>query len=120
MWTGRGTSGRSRLPASMDHLIPSTFCGSTPLPFEQLEAMGASWQTGSRWLQRTSLSGGSGVCWWDPSCPRGISMSASSTSTLRWGRSQRARRRSLPSVASSPGRADAKMGAWGLRLSALS
>jgi hypothetical protein len=51
-------------------------------PFEQLEAMGASWQTGSRWLQRTSLGGGSGDCRRDPSHPGGISASASSTSML--------------------------------------
>jgi hypothetical protein len=56
----------------------------------------------------------------DPSCPREISASASSTSTLPWGRSPRARRRSPLLVASSPGRAKMKLGAWGLCLPALS
>jgi hypothetical protein len=103
MWTGRGTSGQSRPPASTDHPIPSSSCGSTLSPFEQLEVMGTSWRTGSRWLQRTSLGGGSGVCRRDPPRPGGISASASSTSTLPWGQSQRASRHSLPSIASSQG-----------------
>jgi hypothetical protein len=85
MWTGHGTSGHSRPPASTDHQISSSSCGSTLSPFERLEAMGTSWQTGSRWLQRTSLGGGSGVCHQDPSRPGEISVSASSTSTLPWG-----------------------------------
>jgi hypothetical protein len=120
VWTGHGTSGQSRPPASTDHQIPSSSCGSTLSPFEQLEAMGASWQTGSQWLQRTSLGGGSGVCRQDPSRPGEISASASSTSMLPWGWSPRARRRSPLLMVSSPGRAEAKLGAWGICLPALS
>jgi hypothetical protein len=82
MWTGRGTSVQPRPPTSTDHPIPSSFCSSTLSPSEQLEATGVSWQTGSRWLQRMSLGGGSGDCPRDPSLPGGISASASSTSTL--------------------------------------
>jgi hypothetical protein len=54
---------------------------------------------------------------WLWGCPRspshlgGIFVSASSTSTLPWGLNQRARRRTLPSMASSPG---AQMLSWGL------
>jgi hypothetical protein len=118
MWTGRGISGWSRPPASMDQRIPSSSCGSTLSTFKQLEATDASWKTGSRWLQRTSLSGGSGDCRRDPSRPGGISANACSTSTLPWGQSQRACRRALPSVASPQG-AKAKLGAWGLYLPAL-
>jgi hypothetical protein len=110
MWTGRGILGRSRPPASMDQRIPSSTCGSTLSTFEQLEATDASWQTGSRWLERTSLSGGSGDCRRDLSRPRGISANACSTSTLPWGWSQRARRHALPSVASPQG---ARRQSWG-------
>jgi hypothetical protein len=46
MWTGRGTSVQPLPPASMGRQIPSSFCGSTPSPFVQLEAMGASWRIG--------------------------------------------------------------------------
>jgi hypothetical protein len=63
----------------------------------QLEVMGASWRTSSRWLQRTSPGDGSWASRQDPSRPGGISVSASSTSMLPRGRSQRARRRTLPS-----------------------
>jgi hypothetical protein len=71
--------------------------------FGQLEVMGASWLTGSRWLQRESLTGGSAGCPRGPSRPGGISVSASSTGMLPWDLSQRVRRRTLPSMASSPG-----------------
>jgi hypothetical protein len=111
MWTGRGTSVQPLPPASMGCQIPFSFCGSTLSPFMQLEAMVVSWRIGSRWLQRTSPDGGSWVCRQGPYHPGVISASASSTSTLPWGRSQRARRRTLPSMASSQG---ARRQSWGL------
>jgi hypothetical protein len=117
---GHRASGQTRRLASMDHRISSGSCSNMPSPFMRLEVTSASWQSGSRWLQRTSPGGGSWVCLRDPSCPREISASASSTSTLPWGRSPRARRRFPLLVASSLGRTEKRLGAGGLCLPTLS
>jgi hypothetical protein len=57
--SGRRASGQICRLTSTDHRIPSNSCSNMPSPFEQLEAMSASWQTGSGWLQRTSPGSGS-------------------------------------------------------------
>jgi hypothetical protein len=118
MRSGRLTLGWIRQLALTDRLIPSSSCSATQSPFGRPEAIGASWETGSRWLQRESLTGGSGSYLRDPFCLGEVSASASSTIMLPWGWSPRAHRSSLLLVASSPEHKELKLGAWGLHLPA--
>jgi hypothetical protein len=103
MRPGHRTSGRTLVRVMMGPLIPWGSCSITRPMFRRLEVMGASWLTGSRWLRRESLAGDSVGCPRGPSRPGGISMSASSTGMLPWDLRQRVHRRTLPSMASSPG-----------------
>jgi hypothetical protein len=100
---GRRASGRTSAHVMMEPPTPLSSCDATRPMFGQPEVMGMSWPTGSRWPRRESLAGGFVGCPQSPSCPRGISASASSTSMLPWVLGRRARRRALPSMASSPG-----------------
>jgi hypothetical protein len=113
---GRRASGRTRRLASTVRPIPSSSCSVTQSMFGRPGAMGESWPTGSRWPQRESLVGGSGGCPRSPSHLGEISASASSTSSLPWGLGQRACRRTLPSMASSPGARRLRWGLGGLCL----
>jgi hypothetical protein len=92
MWLGFSASGWTRQLDSTDLLILSSSCNSTQSPSGRLEAMGASWPTGSQWLQKESLADGSGGCPWSPSRLGGVSASASSTNSLLWGQSLRTHR----------------------------
>jgi hypothetical protein len=102
VWPGRRTSSRTSVRVTMGPSIPWGSCSDTRPMFEQLEVMGVSWLTGSRWLQRESLDGSAG-CPRGPSHPGGISVNASSIGTHPWDLRQRVHRRTLPSMAPSPG-----------------
>jgi hypothetical protein len=84
VWPGRHASGQTSVHVTMEPLTLWGSCSSTRPIFGQLEVMGMSWLTGSRWLQRESLAGGFAGCPRGPSCPRGISMSTSSIGTHPW------------------------------------
>jgi hypothetical protein len=79
---GRRASSQTLVRVTMGPPIPwGSYSVMRPM-FGQLEVMGASWLTGSRWLRRECLVGGSAGCPQGPSRPGGISASASSTGTL--------------------------------------
>jgi hypothetical protein len=100
---GRRALGRTSTRVMVEPPIPLSSYSATRPMFRQPEVMGVSWPTGSQWPQKERLTGGSAGCPRNPSHPRRISVSASSTGTLPWGLSQRVRRHTLPSMASSLG-----------------
>jgi hypothetical protein len=62
VWPSRRASSRTSVRVTMGPLIPWGSCSDTRPMFGQLEVMGASWLTGSLWLRRESLTGGSAGC----------------------------------------------------------
>jgi hypothetical protein len=58
----RRASIQTLVRVTMGPPIPWGSCSDTQPMFEQMEVMGASWLTGSQWLRRESLAGGSAGC----------------------------------------------------------